>query len=81
MVCGLTAGRVDRSRHRTALATALRRPPVVAILGPRQIGKTTLAGGLVVRGRRRLGFEFKRSVEPELTKSMRIALADLKPLA
>ena len=33
---------------------------------------------LVVRGRRRLGFEFKRSVEPELTKSMRVALADLK---
>ena len=33
---------------------------------------------LVVRGRRRLGFEFKRSVAPELTKSMRIALADLR---
>ncbi|MGQ0656053.1 MAG: ATP-binding protein [Betaproteobacteria bacterium] len=33
---------------------------------------------LVVRGPRRLGFEFKRSVEPEYTKSMRIALADLK---
>lgn len=33
---------------------------------------------VVVRGQRRLGFEFKRSVEPELTKSMRIALADLK---
>ena len=31
---------------------------------------------LVVRGRRRLGFEFKRTVAPELTKSMRIALAD-----
>ncbi|MSQ49418.1 MAG: ATP-binding protein [Betaproteobacteria bacterium] len=33
---------------------------------------------LVVRGRRRLGFEFKRTVAPELTKSMRIALADLR---
>jgi hypothetical protein len=33
---------------------------------------------LVVRGDRRLGFEFKRSVAPELTKSMRIALADLR---
>lgn len=32
---------------------------------------------LVVRGQRRLGFEFKRSVEPALTRSMRIALADL----
>ncbi|OFZ85904.1 MAG: hypothetical protein A2W21_05130 [Betaproteobacteria bacterium RBG_16_66_20] len=33
---------------------------------------------LVVRGRRRLGFEFKRTVAPELTKSMRVALADLR---
>ena len=33
---------------------------------------------LVVRGRRRLGFEFKRSEAPEPTPSMRIALADLK---
>ena len=27
---------------------------------------------------RRLGFEFKRTVAPELTKSMRIALTDLR---
>lgn len=33
---------------------------------------------LVVRGRRRLGFEFKRREAPEMTPSMRIALADLK---
>ena len=33
---------------------------------------------LVVRGRRRLGFEFKRTEAPSLTPSMRIALADLK---
>ena len=33
---------------------------------------------LVARGRRRIGFEFKRTVAPELTKSMRIALADLR---
>ena len=33
---------------------------------------------LVVRGRQRLGFEFKRREAPELTPSMRIALADLK---
>lgn len=33
---------------------------------------------LVARGGRRLGFEFKRTVAPELTKSMRIALADLR---
>lgn len=33
---------------------------------------------LVVRGRRRLGFEFKYSDAPQVTRSMHIALADLK---
>ncbi|MBM4352298.1 MAG: ATP-binding protein [Deltaproteobacteria bacterium] len=33
---------------------------------------------VVVRGNRRLGFEFKRSAAPRVTKSMRIALEDLK---
>lgn len=32
---------------------------------------------MVVRGRRRLGFEFKRTVAPRVTRSMRTALADL----
>lgn len=32
---------------------------------------------LVLRGRRRLGFEFKRTTAPEVTRSMRIALDDL----
>jgi hypothetical protein len=32
---------------------------------------------LVVRGRTRLGFEIKHTVAPELTRSMRIAMADL----
>jgi len=33
---------------------------------------------LVVRGRRRLGFEFKYSDAPQITRSMHLALADLK---
>jgi predicted AAA+ superfamily ATPase len=33
---------------------------------------------LIVRGNRRFGFEFKRTAVPRLTRSMRIALADLK---
>jgi hypothetical protein len=33
---------------------------------------------LVARGRHRLGFEIKRTVAPKVTKSMRIALKDLK---
>jgi predicted AAA+ superfamily ATPase len=32
---------------------------------------------LVVRGRRRLGFEFKRTVAPKVTRSVRTALEDL----
>ena len=33
---------------------------------------------VVMRGRHRLGFEFKRTTAPEVTKSMRIALEDLR---
>ena len=33
---------------------------------------------MVVRGRRRLGFEVKRTTAPALTPSMRSALSDLK---
>lgn len=33
---------------------------------------------MVVRGRQRLGFEFKRTSAPRVTKSMRVALTDLK---
>jgi hypothetical protein len=33
---------------------------------------------MVVRGRRRLGFEFKRTVAPSLTRSMAVAVEDLK---
>ena len=33
---------------------------------------------LVVRGRRRLGFEFKRTLAPQLTRSMHIARKDLR---
>jgi len=33
---------------------------------------------LVVRGERRIGFEFKRTAAPQVTKSMHIALADLR---
>ena len=33
---------------------------------------------LIVHGKTRLGFEFKRTTVPQITKSMRIALEDLK---
>ena len=37
-----------------------------------------LVDGVVARGRNRVGFEFKRTTAPSLTRSMRNALADLK---
>jgi predicted AAA+ superfamily ATPase len=43
---------IPRPRHHAALHAALRRAPVVAILGARQVGKTTLARSLQVDGPR-----------------------------
>lgn len=40
---------VERIRHLTALEGLLARHPVVAILGPRQVGKTTLARSVMER--------------------------------
>ncbi|MCY4074947.1 MAG: hypothetical protein OXH04_05915 [Acidobacteria bacterium] len=64
--------------------------PVVALTGPRQCGKTTLARSLAADfpgstyfdleaavDRRRLGFECKRSDAPGVTRSMRVACGDL----
>ncbi|HEX9187084.1 MAG TPA: AAA family ATPase [Vicinamibacteria bacterium] len=88
--------RRDVERLRRLLATH----PVVGILGPRQVGKTTLARDLVkgrrqavavfdledpaeldllvVRGRRRWGFELKRTSAPTVSRSMHVAVADLR---
>jgi uncharacterized protein len=51
--------------------------------GPRECYFWATHGGaeldlLVARGRRRLGFEFKRTAAPVVTRSMHVALADLK---
>ncbi len=59
-----------RDRHLDALTGLLRRHPVVGILGALDL--------LVVCGNRRLGFEFKRTSAPRLTKSMHTALRDLR---
>jgi len=37
---------IPRSAHLVELATLLKSYPVVGIIGPRQIGKTTIAGQL-----------------------------------
>ena len=49
------------------------KPPAVALLGSRQVGKTTLAEQVA----RRRGFEFKCTDAPRLTKSMQVVSDDL----
>ena len=79
---------IDRPMDIRLIRQALKRSRVVAILGPRQCGKTTLARQFVPadslihycssRNGRRVGVECKRADSPTLTPSMRIALTDLK---
>jgi uncharacterized protein len=47
---GTMASMLERSSLQSAVNTALSRSPAVALLGPRQIGKTTLARGLLGTG-------------------------------
>ena len=72
---------MDRPRHRAALETALRRSPVVAILGPRQVGKTTLARELA-RGHKGPPVRFDLE-DPEDLRQLadaKLALRDLRGL-
>jgi len=70
--------RIGRTGQVSEVVRQLRHTPVVAILGARQVGKTTLAGEV-----RRVwpssvtSFEFKRTTTPSATPSMRSALRDL----
>lgn len=72
---------MDRRRHLAALEAALRRAPVVAILGPRQIGKTTLARALA---RRRKGpvtrFDLEDPEDLRQLADAKLALRDLRGL-
>ena len=58
---------VARSRYLEVVRRKLRQNPVVALLGTRQCGKTTLARQVC----------FKYADAPTVTKSMRVAMADL----
>jgi len=64
---------IARSRHLATVRRLLARNPVVALLGARQVGKTTLAGQLAAHARRSEFFDLERAADvarltdPELT--------------
>lgn len=66
-------GMIARSSHLAALRRLLTRSPVVALLGARQVGKTTLARQLAGEARRSEFFDLERAADvarladPELT--------------
>ena len=57
---------IERSAYQKEVSRKLKTNPVVAILGPRQVGKTTLAQR-VTEGQLH-GFEIKYGDAPALTK-------------
>jgi predicted AAA+ superfamily ATPase len=54
---------IERSRHLKQLRTALKRSPVVSILGPRQSGKTTLARAYGRSQKRVHFFDLERPID------------------
>jgi predicted AAA+ superfamily ATPase len=75
------AVRIPRPEHIAALEGRLRRFPVVALLGARQIGKTTLARELAgrFRGDSTL-FDLERAADVALLDDPELALRDLRGL-
>jgi uncharacterized protein len=72
---------IERTGHLRALTALLRQFPVVAILGPRQIGKTTLARQFVSRrGGRTTLFDLESSEDLALLADPLLALRPLKGL-
>ena len=72
---------MDRLRHRAALENALRRNPVVAIVGPRQVGKTTLARELARRQRGPVTrFDLEDPADLRQLGDAKLALGELRGL-
>ncbi len=71
----------ERPRQRREVSAALRRAPVVALLGPRQVGKTTLASEVAdgFRGPS-TRFDLERQVDLARLSDPEAALAPLKGL-
>jgi hypothetical protein len=72
---------VDRPTHLRQVLAALRRTPVVAILGPRQVGKTTLARDVARRhGRGVTRFDLEDPQDLRQLTDAKLALRDLRGL-
>jgi len=73
--------RIPRPDHLAALEGRLRRFPVVALLGARQTGKTTLARELARRSRTgSTAFDLERAADLALLDDPELALRDLRGL-
>ena len=70
---------LDRALHRRTVLRLLKDYPVVALLGARQVGKTTLARDLLER-RRGHRFDLEDTADLARLRDPRLALADLKGL-
>ncbi len=76
----LEISRMDRARARTDLEAALRRSPAVALVGSRQVGKTTLARDITKRLRTETTwFDLEDPTDLARLADARLALADAAP--
>ena len=72
---------ISRLKHQRALTLLLRESPVVALLGPRQVGKTTLVRSLVRLAKRPVEFfDLERSTDLARLADPLLALEPLKGL-
>ena len=69
----------DRSSYVSAVRGAMRRSPIVGILGPRQVGKTTLAR-LVAGGKAHEWFDLENAIDAERLREPGQTLSPLRGL-
>lgn len=70
---------IERHRHATALRRLLARNPVVALLGARQVGKTTLARSFLAGQKRRTTlFDLERTADVARLRDAELGLRDLR---
>lgn len=70
---------IDRPRHAALLRQLLKRSPVVALLGARQVGKTTLARALMAdQSRPTTLFDLERAADVARLEDPELGLGDLR---